>query len=333
MATARWTEGPNELDAREQITDFVDRLNERHEDKNFRFGIDFVLKSLLVLSDLDPEYRIANFTNDHLGEMKETWVTGDYKAAIEGALDLVVEFGLDKRSLTSHNALIPIAYYIYYRNPDLSWDSENGADDRRRIHYWLTSALLNGTFNSRPDEVLDDAREAVQEADDAGFPLEEIHRRMRGRGKVVGFSEEVVESLLEDTTYRSQKSFLLLSLLYFPRAVRKGADYHRDHIFPKKILDANNLVKNHGLDRAVAEQFENHRDSIANLQLITEGENTGKRDESFDDWLDTRNEDYYERHLIPREDHLHELENFLDFLDAREQRIREHIRETFSAFA
>jgi hypothetical protein len=156
---------------------------------------------------------------------------------------------------------------------------------------------------------------------------------MRGRGKVVGFSEEVVESLLEDTTYRSQKSFLLLSLLYFPRAVRKGADYHRDHIFPKKILDANNLVKNHGLDRAVAEQFENHRDSIANLQLITEGENTGKRDESFDDWLDTRNEDYYERHLIPREDHLHELENFLDFLDAREQRIREHIRETFSAFA
>jgi len=54
MATARWTEGPNELDAREQITDFVDRLNERHEDKNFRFGIDFVLKSLLVLSDLDP---------------------------------------------------------------------------------------------------------------------------------------------------------------------------------------------------------------------------------------------------------------------------------------
>jgi len=332
MATARWTEGSNELDAREQITDFVDRLNERHEDKNFRFGIDFVLKSLLVLSDLDPEYRIANFTNDNLGEMKATWVTGDYKAAIEGALDLVVEFGLDKRSLTSHNALVPIAYYIYYRNPDLSWDSEDGAKARRRIHYWLTSALLNGTFNSRPDEVLDDAREAVQEADDAGFPLEEIHRRMRGRGKVVGFSEEVVESLLEDTTYRSQKSFLLLSLLYFPGAVRKGADYHRDHIFPKKILDANNLVKNHGLDRAVAEQFENHRDSIANLQLITEGENTGKRDESFDDWLDTRNKEYYERHLIPREDHLHKLENFLDFLDAREQRIREHIRETFSAF-
>lgn len=333
MATARWTEEPVELDAREQITNFVDTLNERHEDKNFRFGIDFVLKSLLVLSDLDPQYRIANFTNDNLGEMKDTWVSGDYKTAIEGALDLVVEFGLNKRSLTSYNALIPIAYYIYYRDPDLSWDSEQGAEARRRIHYWLTSALLNGTFNSRPDEVLDDAREAIQEAGDDGFPLEEIHRRMRGRGKVVGFSEEVVESLLEDTTYRSQKSFLLLSLLYFPGAVRKGADYHRDHIFPKKVLDTSNLVDNHGLDRGVAEQFENNRDSIANLQLITEGENTGKRDESFDDWLDTRNEEYYERHLIPRDDHLHELENFLDFLDAREQRIREHIRETFSEFA
>jgi len=83
----------------------------------------------------------------------------------------------------------------------------------------------------------------------------------------------------------------------------------------------------------VAEQFESNRDSIANLQLITEGENTGKQDDSFGDWLDTRNEEYYERHLIPREKRLHELENFLDFLDAREQLIREHIRETFSEFA
>ena len=200
------------------------------------------------------------------------------------------------------------------------------------LEHMLTSALLNGTFNSRPDEVLDDAREAIQEADD-GFPLEEIHRRMRGRGKVVGFSEEVVDSLIEDTTYRSQKSFLLLSLLYFPGAVRKGADYHRDHIFPKKMLDADHLVEEHGFAQGVAHQFEDNRDSIANLQLITEGENTGKRDESFEDWLDTRNDEYYERHLIPREPQLHELENFLEFLDAREQLVREHIRETFSAFA
>lgn len=331
MATARWTEGPNGIDAREQITDFVDSLNERHEDKNFRFGIDFVLKSLLVLSDLDPEYRVANFTNDNLGAMKETWVTGDYKSAISNALDLVVEFGLDSRSLTSHNALIPIAYYIYYRNPDLSWDSERGAEARRRIHYWLSSALLNGTFNSRPDEVLDDAREAIQEAE-YGFPLEEIHSRMRGRGKVVGFSEEVVDSLLDDTTYRSQKSFLLLSLLYFPGAVRRGADYHRDHIFPKKVLDAEYLVANQSYDQAKAQQFEDNRDTMANLQLITEGENTGKSNESFEEWLDSRNDDYYNRHLIPREPDLHELDNFLQFIDKREQLIREHIRKTFSEF-
>jgi hypothetical protein len=332
MATARWTEGETELDARQQITDFVDTLNERHEEKNFRFGIDFVLKSLLVLSDRDPEYRIANFTNANLGEMKRTWVEGGYKESIQRALDLIVEFGLDKRSLTSHNALIPIAYFIHYRDPDLSWDSTKGEETRRRIHYWLTSALLNGTFNSRPDEVLADARESVHQTSD-GFPLEEIHRRMRGRGKVVGFSQDVVESLLDDTTYRSQKSFLLLSLLYFPGAARKGVDYHRDHIFPKKRLEADQLVEKHGFDRMEAEQYENARDSIANLQLITEGENQGKQDESFVEWLDTRNEEYYERHLIPREERLHELEHFPEFLEAREELIREHIRDTFSEFA
>ncbi|MFC6907080.1 DUF262 domain-containing protein [Halalkalicoccus tibetensis] len=332
MATARWTEGEDGIDAREQITDFVDSLNERHEDKNFRFGIDFVLKSLLVLSDLDPQYRIANFTNHNLGVMKDTWLSGRYKDAIESALDLVVEFGLSRRSLTSYNALIPIAYYLYYQNPDLSWDSQHGMEIRRRIHYWLTSALLNGTFNSRPDEVLADARIAIQESD-GSFPLEEIHRRMRGRGKVVGFSEEVVDSLLEDTTYRSQKSFLLLSLIYFPSAVRKGVDYHRDHIFPQKELEADVLVEEYGFERSVAKQYENSRHSISNLQLITEGENAGKQDKSFGEWLSSRNEEYYDRHLIPSDPDLHIIENYFDFLDKREQLIREHIKETFSEFA
>ena len=290
MATARWTEGKNGIDAREQITTFVDSLNERHQDKNFRFGIDFVLKSLLVLSDLNPEYRILNFTNANLGVMKRTWLEGGYKSAINDALDLLVEFGLDKRSLTSYNALIPIAYYINYHNPDLSWDSTAGDSTRRRIHYWLTSALLNGTFNSRPDEVLSDAREAIQQSNGV-FPLEEIHRRMRGRGKVVGFNEDVVESLLDETTYRSQKSFLLLSLLYFPGSARKGAEYERDHIFPQNILDADILVEEYGFDRPTAKQYEGVCDTIANLQLITGGENAGKSDEKFEEWLETRNED------------------------------------------
>jgi hypothetical protein len=337
MATAKWSEEPEgesglpSIDAREKITDFVDDLNNRHPKRNFRFGIDFVLKSLLVLSDLNPEYRIANFTNENLAVMQRVWMEDDYQESVKAAIDLVVEFGLDKRSLTSHNALIPIAYFINYHDPSFDWDSTTGAENRQGIHYWLTSSLLNGTFNSRPDEVLADAREAIQHSEGT-FPYKEIHRRMRGRGKVVGFSEDVVDSLLEETTYRSQKSFLLLSLLYYPAPVRQGKEYARDHIFPKATLEADNLYEEYGFNRAVAEQFENHRDSIANLQLVTGGENARKSDEPFEEWLDSRTDDYYDRHLIPREERLHKLENFMEFLSEREKRIREHIHETFSEF-
>ena len=329
MATARWAEGEEQIDAREQITDLVDTLNERHVDKNFSFEIDFILKSLLVFSDLNPEYRISNFTNENLGEMKKRWQETGFKESLQKALDLVVEFGLDKRSLTSHNALIPIAYYIDRQDPSLEPDSSQGSENRSRIHYWLSSALLNGTFNSRPDEVLQDTREAIK-GSDGGFPLQEIHSRMRGRGKVVGFSEEVVETLLEETTYRSQKSFLLLSMLYYPDPTRRGEKYQKDHIFPKSMLDADRLIEEHGFSPSEARKYEEARDRIANLQLITT--NQEKSDEEFRSWLETRNDEYYDRHHIPKDEELYEIENFLEFVEERERLIKKHMQETFGQF-
>lgn len=333
MATARWSEGDDTTDAREQITKFVDNLNGRHSDKNFKFSIDLVLKSLLMYgTDTIPQYRVGNFSNENLDRMQDVWEKGGFRESIRGALDLVVEFGLDSKSLTSHNALIPISYYIYRHEPTLDWTSMDGLESRRRLHYWLTSALLNGTFNSRPDEVLDDARAAIDES--AGeYPLEIIHRKMRGRGKVVGFSEDVLETLLEETTYRSQKSFLLLSLLHFGDAVRHGADYERDHIFPKSRLDADKLIEEYDIAPVEAEKFEERKHSVANLQLLTDEEHAQKQELPFDEWVTTRTEDYKQRHCIPRDEQLYGMNRFLDFLAERERLIRERVTETFDGFA
>lgn len=332
MATARWGEGDDALDAREQITTFVDNLNNRHPDKNFKFSIDFVLKALLLYgTETIPQYRIGNFSNENLDRMQEVWEAGGFQESIAKALDLIVEFGLDSRSLTSHNALIPIAYYIYRHQPSLDWTSQEGLEMRRRIHYWLTSALLNGTFNSRPDEVLDDARKAINQSN-GEFPLQEIHNKMRGRGKVVGFSEDVLETLLEETTYRSQKSFLLLSLLHFGDAVRRGVEYEQDHIFPQKRLDADTLVDEYEMERLRAEQYEEATDRVANLQLLTDEENAQKQELPFQEWIATRTGDYRERHCIPDDETLYEMDNFLDFLEKREELIRERVTETFEDF-
>jgi uncharacterized protein with ParB-like and HNH nuclease domain len=334
MATARWTEDDGEaavLNAREEITSFVDRLNIHYEDKGFSFSIDFVLKALLVLSDRPAEYRISNFSNENLGAMKLEWLESSFKQDLLSALELIVEFGLDSQSLTSSNALIPIAYYIHHHDPDLSWESKEGNETRQRIHYWLTSALLNGTFNSRPDEVLQDARGAIQESG-GEFPLEEIHHKMRGRGKVVGFSPDVVESLLDETTYRSQKSFLLLSLLYYPEPVKQNVTYQRDHVFPKSMLEVDTLVDDYGLSMEQAQRCKNLRDKVANLQLLTPQENADKSDIEFEEWITTRTDDYYHRHLIPTDERLYRVENFPEFVERREQLIREDVSDKFGSF-
>lgn len=331
MATARWTGGKDPINAREEITNFVDRLNERHQERDFTFNIDFVLKSLLVLSGRPAEYRIANFTNDNLARMKDEWLETDFRESVERALDLVVEYGLNSRSLTSSNALIPIAQYMHHHDPVMSQNKKQGMRTRRRIHYWLTSALLNGTFNSRPDEVLEDARDAIRDSD-GEFPLEEIHQRMRGRGKVVGFSEEVVDTLLEETTYRSQKSFLLLSLLYYPEPVQRNITYQRDHIFPKSRLEATKLIDEYGLDRDSAEKIEEIRGKVANLQLLLPEENAEKSDMDFGEWITGLTEEYRERHLIPDDESLYRVENFGEFVSRREELIRNHLTETFSQF-
>jgi len=152
--------------------------------------------------------------------------------------------------------------------------------------------------------VLDDARTAIDESV-GGYPLDEIHSRMRGRGKVVGFSPDVLDTLLEETTYRSQKSFLLLSLLHVGDAVREGVEYQQDHIFPQDRLDAASLVEEHGIDRVQAEQFEDACDRVANLQLLTDEENARKQELPFEKWISTRTDDYRARHCIPRDESLY----------------------------
>jgi len=59
-------------------------------------------------------------------------------------------------------------------------------------------------------------------------------------------------------------------------------------------------------------------------------ENQSKGDQPFDEWISTRSDHYYERHHIPKEERLYELENFPEFIEDRQSLLRTHITETFS---
>jgi len=83
--------------------------------------------------------------------MKEIWANGVVQDAIESTIDLISNFGITGRSLTSRNALIPLVFYFYHNeNPSLTTDPQLGVQVRPRILEWLCSALLNSNFNSPP---------------------------------------------------------------------------------------------------------------------------------------------------------------------------------------
>jgi uncharacterized protein with ParB-like and HNH nuclease domain len=104
FATAQW----DKLDARKEIHDFVDEINEIGY--GFNVGKDIVLKACLVLCDFDDiSFKVSNFNRTNMMKIQDEWE--NITKAIRGALKLIASFGFGRENITSNNLIIPIAYY------------------------------------------------------------------------------------------------------------------------------------------------------------------------------------------------------------------------------
>ena len=101
IATARW----KTKDAREEITRFVDDLNQIGD--GFRFDKDLVMKSCLVLSDIsDIAFKGDNFNLSNMEKIEEKWE--EIKKAIRIAVDLIANFGYNFQTLTAGYAVVQL---------------------------------------------------------------------------------------------------------------------------------------------------------------------------------------------------------------------------------
>jgi len=318
LATANW-EG---RDAREEITNFVDYLNKNLE-KNNNFNKDFILKSCLVLSDLSVKYEVKNFTKDNLDKIEEDWE--NIKKSTKKAVRLVNRFGVHSGNMTSKNAIIPIANFIFENdNLTLIGDSPIKAKNRKNIKKWYFTSLLTGLFSGQSDNVLTKIRDVIQN-NGSIFPVEEIVKETgKITGKVVKINEEVLDNILE-FEYNRSKTFFALSLLY-PNEDWGRIPYSEDHIFPRSKFKENKL-RNRGFSEDEIKNYHQKVDNLANLQLITDEENERKRDKDFKKWIQTRNESFYDKHLIPKDEELLQFDEFLNFIDKREELIKDKLKD------
>lgn len=231
----------------------------------------------------------------------------------------------------SRNAVIPIAYYFKETGlaaEDFLTDNSELSRIRRDIRRWFITSLLNGTLSGSADTVLTRIREVLQEEDGKAFPIGRINEEMRSLGKVIGFSEEIAENVLERTKGGS-RAFLALTLLY-DREDFGSIRHHQDHIFPKSRLATENLIER-GISPERASEFEEEVDKLPNIQLLTRTENESKQDTPFEEWITQQSSSFYDRHLIPRDPGLHRVKNFEQFLKVPREKIKSKLMSILSA--
>ncbi|MDY0361423.1 MAG: DUF262 domain-containing protein [Desulforegulaceae bacterium] len=312
IATAQW----KERDAREEITSFVDEVNSIGD--GFSVNKDFVLKSCLVLSGFkDIAFKVDNFNQENMLAIEERWE--NITKAIKTAIVLLSSLGYHRDTLTSNNALIPIAAYLYKINsPENFAESAKYQNDRQRIFKWLVMVLLKRTFSGQPDNVLRPMREIINSSD-SGFPLNEIINKLRGGTKAVSFDDDEIENLLY-YQYAQVYTYSVLAFIYPTLDFRNK--FHQDHIFPKKIFTKKRLEKL-GISEKDIEFYLGNYNYLANLQLLEGVPNQEKSGKDFDAWIKEKypneidRKAYMERHYIPDIDLT--LGNFRQFIEERKK--------------
>jgi len=306
-------------DAKKLIPELVDRVNSM----NFNIWQDYVLRAFLMLYGREVRFKIKNFTNEFISCLEDNWT--DIKTAIVELFKLLRSFGLDRSSLTSYNATLPILFYLYHSSKYKDFSTAIGyADDRNRIRNWLLKTLLLQTFGSSSDNALQKARSVMmdQEAKDEitfntslrEFPSTALERAL---GQQSILTDEEIDVILESTAKGSKYSFTVLSLL-FPDLNYADRKFHQDHLHPISAFEED------------SERWP-IANSILNLQMLEGNENMSKNAKSLTQWVDKevkkgKSQDrVLEEALIPLDASL-ALNDFHDFIEKRKILLRNVLR-------
>lgn len=322
MVTLKWST----LNARDEINQFVMHLNTRLEKEN-AVDRDFILRSGLVMSELDYGFKVENFTRDNLGRIETNWPR--IKQAIEKAFRTVNLFGIDTHNLTSMNSVMPIAYYFY--RLDISGyasDLVDSASNIERVRRWLASALLNGIFGGTANITIGMSRNILREesAKTHLFPSKLLVSQMTKRGRIAEFDDEAIEKFLS-MDYRKTLGFVALSLLYNHH---DWLNYRsqKDYVFPAEFFDEARLIS---MD-IPADELQAALDAwdrIPNMVLLSPDEHIEKSEMDFNEWALTREDEFLARHLLPRDRELYSPRNFVRFIQAREALISTRLKSLF----
>jgi hypothetical protein len=235
------------------------------------------------------------------------------KDSLSTTVRLISRFGFSDKNIVAPLALLPIAYYVMKRG-NSSFDKSSKAEDAAAqvaIRRWLIFSTLKNAFGSSTDTSLTRLRELLNTCGKTTpFPADLLCKSL---GIEPQLSELEIDSML-GYGYQGRYTYLVLSLLYPDRNL-KDTVFHEDHIFPQSEFKMRALKKR-GYDDAKVEAYMSKYNTLPNLELLTDSENTSKNATPFDEWIKTREPGFRTWHLIPNVADLG-FDSFEEFYEAR----------------
>ena len=320
MATNQW----QHRDAREEVRALVQQLNTGGP-REFSFSKDIVLKTALLIADVDVRFRVSNFTQDNMKKVEATW--DQTRDSLLRAATLLDMFGFSSRTLTADSVLVLLAYYLHRRDlADGYLHSTADADDRLSVQNWVIRSLVKrGIWGSGLDTLLTRLRRIIDEHGHNGFPVADLEHDMTVLGKPLAFDPTEVDELLE-MRYGGQRTFSVLSLLYPGLDLSK--EFHEDHIFPRSRFTAKRLA-DAGIPHDRIESYREAVDCLPNLQLLGGIPNVEKQAKLPGEWLAAAFPSAEQRATYLHDNDLDglplDLAAFLDFYAQRKERMRQRL--------
>lgn len=325
-------------DARDRVDELVDIVRTEY---GFSIDRDLVMKASVMLTDADVKFQVKNFGASNVAEIREAWA--EISIALVAAFKLCAMFGLNDGSLRAKNAVLPIAYYLFHKDRQVAFakpgransitDLKQHAEDRNAIRRWLMMSLVRGVFGRAADGLLTSLRQRIREslAVEATFPIERIMREYRGTARDLTFDDDSIERLLS-TQKEDPSAYSILALLQPDVDIRSML--HKDHLHPASAFRPEKLDEQLAVsvdpDRRQVYLNQENWNSICNLHLLTESENTSKQDQPLKTWLEPRLGKTTLDPLIPAGLDL-SFEAFPEFVEARRQALKARLIQTIGA--
>lgn len=302
-----WSDGKNNIET------LLGIMNSKGD--GFNFSRDYLMRLSLVLVDANTNLKIQSLTSKTITDIRDNW--SGIKNALEKMVDILADIGLSNETLTSYNATMPIAYFLY------KGGKIKNSDDKKEIRKFLSVSMAKRLFGVASNSALNNTRSALQKIDccKTSFSLSLFMEVTLTGGRNFKVTEEDIDYWLNNYQI-GQNTYVLLSLLY-PNLKLSQVSFHQDHCHPYAGF-SNKALQDLGLSDNEVYHWQYQRNLLPNLQFLEGSENESKNKTPLIDWVRAGNDFKYRPDNVSLE-----LKNFEDFFIKRRALIKAELMSIF----